>query len=413
MADKQFEKLRGINRDVNLVSQEVAPMASAVGVLDRVISEEYLQRIQNLQGQLSQLQTGWRIRKRSTEADTYRSQMIMPYLDSVLESLQANVLLAREGDDRDSTRLFELRAQVDQVPIEILETALEDYHVAVEKFFGSQRGLVNNPMPRVHSLNVRHYADKAGAIKTALDEQASRIFGRIIHTESNFDVKERSPHHFLGQINVGYEHAEPNLVRITAHEGPFGHNTHYLMSDDTMFGHQFVHSAEGLAILGENLAISMFYGANPERADAFADFYRAKRIMDDALGAAYEFLAFHERQPVGQIASKLDSRYLDPKILRQNIRGLGEQREAKFSFGASPYFAGAKLIGEIHTTAMDTVIDKLKDPERGTNKLMRVMYSGLRPAHSIATHVKLDLEAAVEAESLNGETGNARNGYSP
>ncbi len=404
MGEKQQEKLEKLGGEIEKYAPKLTSHLNAFGTLEKGLADEHAQELGRLESEVRRLLQSWRLRKKTKSSDRYQRDVILPYFVSLLESLAARVEMARESRFKDSTTMYNLSLKAEALSFSDVEDVLEAYHAAVDEFLAAQKDAGDLEKHHIDSRNVLAYERTCNHAIYVLDQLASKIFKRKILTPANFDVKERTPHQFLGRISVGYEDFMPELMRVVAHEGPLGHNTHQLLSEGMCFGFNYQHTSEGLAILGEQLAIENQYDQDFKENRDLANLLKAKRKMQDSISAAFEKAAFHDRLSSDDIAKALESRVYQKEILTQRMASLDREREAHFSFTATPYFAGARLIRSIYDGAVARIRElspDAKEYEENLSELLCRMFAGKRPARIVGNHVR-DYLTDIEEKKQKG-----------
>ncbi len=397
MMDENIQQFQEIMRESGRVQSLVNPMLDVAGVLEDGLATDYITDIGGVKNEAEALKDSWHLTEADDESLFYQRDVLLPYFVKSLDSLSARVELAKEGELLDSKRAYELSLRVEGLTLEDVDGALDDYHKSVDGMLELQRKLDGSlSQHSIHTRGTWHYERKCGRVVDELDELASHLFGIEIVTPADIDVKEKSPHQFLGRINIGYENFMPSLVRVVAHEGPFGHNTHVEMTNSarTPFRGGYRHTAEGLAILGEVVAMTMRYDMDDEQNGVIVDYLEAKRLANDALAAASEKLMFYDQLSTGEIADKLASRTFPRDAILQGLNGLENSRDRSFRFAGTPYYAGHKAVKEVYNTAMealDQMTDNSVDLNHERGRLFNVMFTGHRPVSTMADEVNFHL----------------------
>lgn len=380
------EQLGAIAQEIARAYQTFGSQMSLFGQLDPNLAQSNLEVVGDLREKLAGIQV---------TDDAYYSEVYVPYAAEVLDAIEANIMLKTAGVFRDSDELYNLSMQADAIPSKLTADAVESYHRAAQEFFELQRQVKGVEALHVGTSKAAEYERRCTVIAEKLDNLASHWFKRKIFTATKLDIKENKPHQFLGQTNIGYHGLEPELVQVMAHEGALGHNTQQTLTEERKgpFYLQNRHASEGLAIVGETLALAKFYQESQHQA--MVEFLKAKRRMNSAIGAAYERLAFHDRASVARIADELDSILFPRKKTLQMLTGFEDRRETAFNFASTPYFVGAKMLGETYNNAVDRVREMDVDDsekQKAMAALFNTMYTGHRSARIIDAQVRLLLD---------------------
>lgn len=393
--DTPEEEFKRLANRLNECSGTVCKTLSVASPLDPGLADEYICELAIIGNDYRNTHGSWQIRPDAELQDKSRKVQLVHGMD-IIDSLIARLELSRSGDRGSSDRQYILNCRSDAIQPADTETAVSDYHDAVKRYLAHQRDIAGVPITRT-PRNKISYARLCESILFTLDEAASQIFSREIVTPANFDVKERNPHQFLGEINVGFENTFPNLLRVIAHEGPFGHNTHEMISKHTPFNGSFGHCKEGLAVLGEEFALRHNYAGNPGMK-ALCDLLMAKRVMNDALGAAFERLAFLERKSEVEMADALHSPIMDRKYLLARLKDFDAVRDFSVSTGATPYYVGYKKIKKIYDDCV-VLLSAMMPAEEAKNSALDILFYGDRSAETM----RLDMEFHCDCRKKNGK----------
>ncbi|MBN2142876.1 hypothetical protein JW711_06115 [Candidatus Woesearchaeota archaeon] len=394
----QYEELNRVIRELNTHKQRFRNVHSLAGLIDATLADDFLQKARQTKKEIAGLQENWQITDGDKRKDTQVSYCFLPYLALDADSFEAVITITKEKPIPFTARqLFELHLRREGMAAHELEDVVDAYHSAVEQFFSLQNKCVDLGDPGMNVSEVPEFERASQRVLYELDQIASAVFGRRLHTPANIDTKESSPHQSLGRINVGYTHTMPELVRILGHEGPFGHNTHTRMSEDSNYTLAVSHDTEGLAVLGEQIALKLYYrqenGSGP--LAPLIELMKAKRDLNDALHAAYQKLAFYDGVSQNEIVRQLTSRYVQELPLRAHTKDLEQNRDAMFQFGTIPYYIGAKIVRRTYESAKEALEALKATPEENQEHkyaLLRTMFSGRRPACIIARDVDLFLQ---------------------
>ncbi len=384
-ANKQVQLLHDrVEKYLNIVESQL----SLFSFLDSSIAAENVQELDKLKGEVAKL----RGELDDSGDNPYFKNVLLPHIESSLASSIASVRLADTSVNLDTRQRYMLHMQREQLELKDVEPAIEIYHNLVEELFKLQRQVPPESIPPLPISDVEEYGRFCGKIVYELDRIASGMFGRKVKTPADFDIKEKSHHHFLGQINVGFEHSLPKLVMIIAHEGPFGHNTHDNFSKDPAFQKHYSHTTEGLAVLGCMIALKEYM--SDERYKNMVDYMCYDRQMDDALNASFEKLLFHDMVDAEQLAEKLHSKLLSKEYLLKRYKNIACSRDDRFRFDSAPYFAGYRIVSEAYYSNMERLKQKFSgdDIKVPQMQLLNVLYSGLRPARILAVQANLAVD---------------------
>lgn len=396
MTDNQSESIAKLDFEAAKYAGQVQMQMAFLSPLEKGIAAEHRQELARLRKDLNNARNKARVRKKTEVMDKINKELLLPYRIIVLDAIDANVRLNSECQFVRSNERFLISLISEGLCISDLNDVVEVYHKAVDDFFELQKDVSFSGLSFVNSEGVAEYKRRCETVTSMLDHLASQTFRRKVCTPADFDVKEKSPHNFLGQINVGFESLMPELVRVIAHEGPFGHYTHQLLTNGSPFQHIFRHTSEGIAVLGEQLALEMQYPPQEgEEQNAMVEILKRRRILRDAMMTAYEKLAFYNRQNPEKIAEAIASRYIPKEIILQQIKGVENRREASLSMGATPYFTGTKLIRAIYDNAVAELKALCPDQEEFEERrkdLLYIIYRGQRPARIAEQEVKMFLE---------------------
>jgi hypothetical protein len=469
----KLSKLDRLLDRCNRHSTDIASKTALFGTLGPELNDELVGTTDDIRSEFEDLRSEFEASEEETDEIRYKirycNEVVLPYVENVLDSQTARLRLARPGF-KDSKTLYELNLAADCLDVSDVDGALETYHRSVNDFLNLQKECSNVGIHLVNVSNVTEYKRVCDSILLELDALATSIFGKKILTPANFDVKEQNPHQFLGAINVGFENTMPNILRVLAHEGSLGHNTHQLLSvTEPIFSLNCRHTTEGLAILGEFLALEKKYGSDAqnshlvsvlsdkriieaavdaayetlayhdrksekkmvteairreilaskkkhgsdEQNNHLVSVLTAKRIMEDSLGAAYERLVYYDRKSEKEIVAALESRLYPKERLTQNLDGLERRRDISFSVGAAYYFAGFSIIRDVHQNALETVRGMGKDAKETNaimNGILTRMYSGQRPASIIENYITDYLDFLKEQDSVVHPSTAEKNG---
>ncbi len=384
---EEKESLISLLDRINTFKGKVVTQVEFMRILSSSIADKYADSIKGMEEELQAIEGTY---PTDEDKDLLCKEVTIPYYHAVLGSLDARIKKARERF-KDSRRLYELCMQDDALKMKDVEDVVDAYHAAVEGFFIQQEKAQEIRLHAIYTDKVSKYKRLCDSITSFLDNCASRIFKTEIYTDANIDVKEKMPHQFLFEINLGYENFMLNLVRTISHEGSFGHNTHETLSEGINLSHRFTHTHEGLAILGESIGVEEYFNFSPEEMEIIQAVSRNKRVMYDAFHAAFEKLAYYDRLPASDMIKELQSRIITAEALRQNLGNIEERRDISFSFSATPYYAGFKLVDRIYTQAISELKALLTDEEsfkNGRNELLFTMYRGRKPTSVMAIEVE-------------------------
>ncbi len=403
----QKDKFQKHFQDACNYISKVSSNGAFIGVLDSGLVDEIQQTLTNFGNETKKMAKTWKIRTKTKIEDERVKDIDFPFLLGLFDSYIARFELARESEFRTSKEKFELNLQAEDLKIEDIDSVVDDFHKYVESYFRAQKDLPDMSEFSVNTTKIDEYRRTCEAIIYILDKKASKQFNTKIHTPADFDPKEKNPHWFLGQINVGFEQYEPNLVTSIGHEGPFGHNTNQQLSEYLAYNFAFRHANEGLAILGEFMALDLYYSDDIPGKEEIIFFLKQERTMNDALGAAFEKLAFYDCHSKEDIADKLDSRLISKKKLLQRLTRLDEGRDEKFDFGGTNYYAGRKLIVPIYTDAVDT-IESLSKGNRdffnyNTKAVWYKLFSGHRSVRTMERQTLHFLDNLKSPETKKGQ----------
>lgn len=392
--DKKTQRYQSLLKETLDLVSGIASNMGFFGALESGIVDDYRSELASKKAEVEKLAKSWKVRKRSVSFDTNVERVFIPYMRELCESVSARLELSRAGRFRKSDESFMLNMQAENLGMDELSDVVDVYHDEAEKMLGLQREATKAGVRPINTDSVLAYESFVGYVKHNLDQLAMQLFNKRITTPSNIDLKERNPHQFLGRINIGYEGFAHNLVMVLGHEGALGHNSHQLISEDSVFQMGYRHTKEGLAILGENIALDKMFGAEDGPNRAVLDYLRSRRRKDLALISAYEKLAFYDRLAYNDIASRLKCELHPEELLRQNLFGLDERRENAFGFFATPYHVGARKVSSIYGGAMDALRQKYNDDaiKDAETMILRRMFTGYRSAEIVKAQVDLEVE---------------------
>lgn len=399
---ESLSELSNVHKNIHILNDELQGVINAYQSLIPELSNEFKDKITDLESQLTNI----RWQNSEDYRQTHFKKIMVPYLFSTLNRMSAIVYANTTRNILSHKELFECHMTIEALTNEDIKDVANDYHDSVSKMIRLQKD--NKATLKLHSVSaedVSEYKRLCESITLNLDRAASEVFRRKISTPANFDVKETNPRQFLGTINVGFEQTVANLTRVIGHEGPFGHNTHMSLSKESQFYQMFRHQTEGLAILGEILALESQKYDIPIR-----DLMLTKRIMMDSVYATYEKLAFSDGLSLENIAKELDSDFFPKERILNNLDDQFKGSRAKiFSFGAIPYYAGSKIILNTYNEAIKT-IDKMFDPQMDKEllrqNLLLKMYTGHKPARLVQEDIQLYLKYLNDQNNKNKSNGN-------
>jgi hypothetical protein len=385
MDEQSVAKIHKLTYEINQFANRLSHRIGFFRTMEKSLADTLISQIGEYKSKVKELQLD-PTQARSSE-ETFNRVIIPSYANAVLDSAHAKIEQAKEGYKDTRTR-FELSLKADALTIDDIADAVTVYHNEVKRFLELQKELGDYDPDGVNCSNVVEYKRNCEIIIGKLDDGASSLFMTKISTPANFDIKEKSPHQFLGQINVGFERYMPNLVSCIAHEGPFGHNTYDILSANSIFAIPFSHTHEGISILGERIGLQIFYPTDENKDRVIRQLVMTKRRMNDALGAAYEKAAFFDQMKEKEIVDMLQSRISPAEYLAQHISGLNEKREIVFSAASCPYFAGYQTISRMYQAVIEMIKHEPLEAQAGLqSKFLRTMYSGYRPANIIEAHI--------------------------
>jgi len=406
MADL-VQRLTKAHKEIHEDSNSILGTINAYQSLHPELAEEYMKRMSALESEIRHIEKKWEGKK------TYRSEqflhIMIPYLLANIARTQSIIDLNTIGREFSSKEVFEHYMIIEGIRAEEISDVVDSYHQAVKhllEFQGKHRKAIS--IEPVNVEDVSEYKRLCESYTLRLDEAASRKFGRKITTPANFDVKETNPHQFLGRINVGFEQTLLNLISTIGHEGPFGHNTHMMLSKETDYHQVFRHETEGLAVLGEGLALTS-QGVN----DELIELQMTKRKMNDSLYAAIEMLAFHDMLTVDQIAERLSNEFVTKKRLVTGLSHLEKDRTYNVTFASMPYYVGAKIAIKAYTDASEfirSISHNEEDYDRLHQGLVLKMFMGHKPARLMAQDLHMYLGYVKKSRESSGSANGAGSG---
>ncbi len=393
-----YMTIEEVHKMVRAATNAPNDMIGFAGRLDPRMADMYLAKIKDAKIALDEHVP---VESEDPFATRHEKEVLLPYLFATLESAKAQVILNKAGATFSTKERYLLNLQSEGLTIDDVAYAAAEYRIAAGLSLSMQRQIGDIGSLFTNTSGIEDYTRLCQKLIYDMDVQASKMFGIGIHTPANFDVKERSPHQHLGRINVGFEHIFPQLLRVIAHEGPFGHNTHEVLSSNSSMKGRYTHTREGIAILGEHMVQDLWYP--DERYDILKIMLDSRRTGNDAFGAAYEKAAFHDQLSVEQIVDLLETPLMSATDIRSMCKGLENGRDDLFSFGATPYFAGSQMILKIYADAMNRLKCIGGDDEMRANVIQGI-YTGQRPARIVKAGVDLHLDHIENFIAKNPKT---------
>ena len=311
---------------------------------------------------------------------------------NVIDSLTAFVKL-KEVNHYDHQERFELTLQLSGMNLSDLENVVKEHKDLVNEYFEMET--LDLPSIGVNTSDRILYDDMARRYKSELDEIASKIFRKNIHTKLDVNVNEKNPHQHLGWINIGFEHRLPALIALVAHEGPFGHQTQHNFSEDYLFNNYACsQTSEGLAILGQQIALNKYFGSD-EIASQITDFEIVTRRIRDSFNAAHAYLGFYKKLSVEEMANELATDFFPENILVNMLQHYNSDQLRSFNNDRMvAYHVGFNQVKEIYDHSLirlkeSTSLKSEGEKENFYSSLLRTMYTGHRtPA---AMNMEVDL----------------------
>ena len=230
---------------------------------------------------------------------------------SCVDSLIASVKL-KEVNSHNSQERFNLVLQSAGMNLSDLENVVKEHKDLVSDYFKIET--IDLPAIGVGTTDRIFYEDMARRYKSELDELATNIFGKTIHTKLDVNVKEKNPHQHLGWINIGFEHRLPALIALVAHEGPFGHQTQHNFSENYSHNNFYCsQTSEGLAVLGQHFALKEYFGSKKDYSE-IALFELVNRRLSDSLQASLAYLGYYKCLSAEEMAGELATEYYPEKF---------------------------------------------------------------------------------------------------
>ena len=311
---------------------------------------------------------------------------------SIIDSLTASVKL-KEVNCHDSQERFELTLQSAGMNLNDLENVVKEHKDLVNDYFEMET--LDLPAIGVNTSDRILYDDMARRYKSELDEIATKIFRKNIHTKLDVNVKEKNPHQQLGWINIGFEHRLPALISLVAHEGPFGHQTQHNFSEDYMFNnYNCSQTSEGLAILGQVLALNKYFSSN-ETASQITDFEIVTRRIEDSVNAALAYLGYYKCLSAEEMAGELATDYYSEKFLVNALQSYNQDKLRLFNNDRMvAYHVGFNQVKEIYDHSLirlkeSTSFKSDEEKDNFHSALLRTMYTGHRTPKVMKIEVDL------------------------
>ncbi len=311
------------------------------------------------------------------------NNLIIPYIHSVVNSLESKITQITEGFEPDSTKKFEILLQEDALKISDYEGILEDYHDAVSRYFDFQEKISQMDVPLTESYNAEFFNRECQTILSHLDKMVIKNLGISIKTPANFDPFLSSGRQGMNSIFVGMIPNLFDLKRTIAHEGSFGHQLHANMSLQMDFSHQFKHLLEGLAVFGEKFAMKLIY--EKETPD-LCQYLSAKRDVSSLLYTIIPKLIYFDKLSAKKTLKLIDSRYLFRTDIKMAIKAKIKDRDFQTNLGDAHYAIGYKKINAIYQNAIQKLQQIDSDPQHMMQykaELIINMFSGHRPHYIV------------------------------
>ena len=339
--------------------------------------------------------------QRIADANISNKDFFKDYMDihtqkvlSCIQSLNSQIRL-REVEPLDRKSFFEHKLMSAGMTVNDLRDVVDAHKQTVEEYFSMEE--MNLPQANVNTSDRVLYEDIARRHKTDLDDLASQMFQRRIHTKLDVDVKENNPHQWLGWINIGYESRLPKLVALIAHEGPFGHQTHQAFSTEYLFSNpEFGLTSEGLAVLGEIIGVTNYF--NTPQAAEISQFEHVSRRIGDTLNAGIAYLSYYEGKSAAEMAELLATDYYPRDALEAGLAAHDQDTMRRLR---DPmllgYYVGFNKVNEIYRNAREKIMNnpEIQSEDEKTQHhsgLLQTMFTGFRTPEVMKMEVNLFLK---------------------
>jgi len=272
----------------------------------------------------------------------------------IISSLEAKIRLRTAACVSDSKSHFINCLAEEGMSISDLDNLVEDY----KESFRKDRELESWDIDFKKSAdNGQEYMAQGMKFKQELDALATKIFKMPVNTELKIQYGENSSnYYFMHESNISFQPFVPELYSAIAHEGPFGHQIHEKLSEESYFPNHkdFRLTNEGLAMLGQKIALKAVYADS--KVDV-AEFIMSNDFKNIAFQAAIEKLVFYDRLDSDAVAERLAPTDVMKKVIKSTVRefdndGLRIQRPKIVQ-----YYAGFKKINQISGAARDVIMN--------------------------------------------------------
>ncbi|MBW3012312.1 hypothetical protein KY311_03945 [Candidatus Woesearchaeota archaeon] len=274
---------------------------------------------------------------------------------------------------------------------EDLENVVADYHDSVAAFTKISK---QHPCFKHTESEPEFYEDQARAFKHQLDLMASEFFGLKIRSRLAVDAEEKRTHFTNGKSTIGKCDYEHELWSDIAHEASFGHQAQKELTEMLKYGPnypEFRHTSEGLAMLGQQLALERVFNGNDFD---FAAYDIAKMMVYVAFNAAVEKLLYFDKRSSEEISEMLASSQYTQKEIKSMLAAFDSDElripQGKFPV-AIPYYVGYNKVKKAYDIAMRRV--KGSGLEEKLPRIMSRMYAGYRRPETMEREVNAYIDA--------------------
>ena len=144
MAQDSIERLRQFRDDIHVKNSLALSQISLYETLDDELVDYHLGEISTLRTNTQRLGVGWQSEKGREEEFRFWRAVVLPYVLSFCDSLEATVERVRGGRFLDAKARYELALKADCLsPGDVVDVE-KDYHEAADKFFETQKLLKKN-----------------------------------------------------------------------------------------------------------------------------------------------------------------------------------------------------------------------------------------------------------------------------